>query len=67
MAFSTESLTNGIEACKKNILTFEEAIQKERDTIKEYFVMIEAVQESERKAKTKAKIEANFNKAVNGE
>lgn len=66
MAFSTESLTNGIEACKKNILTFEEAIQKERDTIKEYFVMIEAVQESERKAKAKALTEANFKAAVKG-
>lgn len=64
MAYSTESLTNGIEACKKNIKTFEDAIQKERDTIQEYHAMIETIQDGERKAKAKAAIESNFKRAV---
>lgn len=38
--FSIESLEKGIEACKKNIGTFEDAIQKEKDTIQEYRDMI---------------------------
>jgi len=42
--FSTESLINGIEACKKNIKTFEDAIERERATIKEYRDMIEVVE-----------------------
>ena len=41
MAFNSESLERGIEQCKNNIKTFEDAIQKERNTIKEYYEMIE--------------------------
>jgi len=51
--FSVESLTNGIESCKKNILVFEEAIEKERNTIKEYRGMIETIEENERMAKVR--------------
>ena len=64
MAYSTESLTNGIEACKKNIETFETAIQKERDTITEYYAMIDTIQDLERKAKAKKQIESNFKRAT---
>lgn len=39
--YNVESLENGILACKKNILTFEDAIDRERATIKEYREMIE--------------------------
>lgn len=62
--YNIDSLLNGIEACKRNIQTFEDAIQKERDTIKEYYGMIEAVEKSERFDKAKAAIEANFKAAV---
>lgn len=56
MAYSVESLENGIEACKKNIKTFEDAIEKERNTIKEYHEMIDTVQRKEREAKIRDEI-----------
>lgn len=62
--YNKDSLINGIEACKKNIQTFEDAIQKERDTIKEYYAMIDTIDELERSAKVKKQIESNFKKAV---
>ncbi len=46
--YSAESLERGIENCKKNIKTFEDAIQKERDTINEYYGMIDILKEKER-------------------
>ena len=58
--FSVESLENGIEACKKNILIFEEAIEKERNTIKEYREMMETIGEQERMAKMRDKMETNI-------
>ena len=42
--YSVESLKNGIEAAKKNIKTFEDAIERERETIKEYRSMIEIIE-----------------------
>lgn len=45
--YSVESLTRGIEQCRKNIKIFEDAIDKERDTMKEYRDMIDYI---ERKA-----------------
>lgn len=57
--FSVESLENGIESCKKNILVFEEAIEKERNTIKEYREMIETIGEQERMSKMREKMSAN--------
>ena len=47
MAYSIESLEGGIEKCKKNIEIFEEAIEKERDTIREYRSMIDVLEEKE--------------------
>jgi hypothetical protein len=49
--FSVESLDNGIEASKKNILVFEDAIDKERNTIKEYREMIDTIERKKREAK----------------
>lgn len=49
MAFSVESLELGIEKCKVNIQTFEDAIQKERDTIQEYHGMIDTLREQNRR------------------
>ena len=41
MAFNKDALLRGIEQCKNNIKTFEDAINKEYDTIREYRRMIE--------------------------
>jgi ribosomal protein S20 len=46
--YNPAALKAGIEKCKENIKTFEEAIQRERDTINEYYELIEKVQEKER-------------------
>jgi len=45
--YNTDSLINGIEACKKNIIIFEKAIEKERNTITEYYDMIEVIKKKE--------------------
>ncbi len=42
--YSVESLKEGIEKCKVNIIIFEEAQDRERDTIKEYRFMIETIE-----------------------
>lgn len=39
--FDPVALERGIEQCHKNIRIFEAAIEKERNTIKEYRLMIE--------------------------
>jgi hypothetical protein len=49
--YSIEGLEHGIENCKKNIVTFEEAIKKERETIDEYYRMIDVLKEKERAKK----------------
>lgn len=49
--YKVEALERGIEKCKKNIKIFEEAIDKERDTIKEYRQMIDVIELKERQAK----------------
>jgi prefoldin subunit 5 len=58
--FSVESLENGIESCKKNIRVFEDAIEKERATIKEYREMMETIGEQERAAKQREGMSKNF-------
>jgi prefoldin subunit 5 len=58
--FSVESLENGIESCKKNIRVFEDAIEKERATIKEYREMMETIGEQERAAKQRDEMSKNF-------
>jgi len=47
--FSQDALEKGIEKCKENIKVFEDAIQKEYDTIKEYRNMINTLEEKDRK------------------
>lgn len=41
MSFNEDALRRGIDQCNKNIKIFEEAIQKERDTIDNYYKQIE--------------------------
>lgn len=60
MSYSIESLENGIESCKNNIQTFEDAIDKERNTIKEYRVMIEVVERKQREASVREDIQKNL-------
>ena len=42
--FSVESLENGIVNSRKNISVLEDAIDKERNTIKEYRIMINDIE-----------------------
>jgi len=55
--YSIEGLENGIEQARKNIKTFEDAIQKERDTIDEYYGMIDVLKEKERAKKAAEALE----------
>jgi len=53
--YSADNLKRGIEAAEKNIKTFEEAIDKERETIKKFYWMIEQI---DRKDSEQKKAEA---------
>ena len=46
--YSLEGLEHGIDRCKVNIGVLETAIEKERNTIKEYRIMIDSVETSDR-------------------
>ncbi len=49
--YSIEGLERGIENSKKNIKTFEEAIDKERQLIGEWYGMIDVLKQKERDSK----------------
>lgn len=51
MAYTLKGLENGIVGCKKNIAALESAIEKERNTIKEYRIMMDSIEESDRRLK----------------
>lgn len=53
--YNKQSLIDGIQKCKDNILIFENAIDNERKTIKDYQQMIDIMDEQERKEKEIAK------------
>ena len=53
MPYNSDALLRGIEQSKANIKTFEQAIDKERQQIKEYYRMIEKNDEQERLNKLK--------------
>jgi len=57
--YQKEGLTDGIARCKINIKSLEEAIKKERSTIKEYRIMIDDIERAEQ-----AKKEAEANVTV---
>jgi len=48
--YNADALEKGIEACRKNIKTFEEAIEKEYATIKEYRRMKEVIERKQMQA-----------------
>ena len=62
--YNTDSLKAGIEQCKNNIKTFEEAIAREYVTISEYRRMIFVLEEKEATAK---KAQANIHVEVEAE
>jgi hypothetical protein len=65
--FSVESLDNGIEASKKNILVFEDAIDKERNTIKEYREMIDIIERKKREAKIRKEMSSQVEVVRDGD
>jgi len=48
--YNIDSLRHGIESAKKNIATFEDAIIKEKETIKEYRFMIKHLEDKKAKS-----------------
>lgn len=46
--FSIEGLEEGIVNAKRNIKVLEEAIDRERNTIKEYRIMMDDIEEADR-------------------
>jgi len=58
--YSIDGLERGIAQSRKNIRTFEDAIDKERATIKEYLGMIETLERKDKEiqdAKNNVKVE----------
>jgi uncharacterized protein YktA (UPF0223 family) len=51
--YTTGTLEAGIEACKKNIKTFEDAIEKEYATIKQFREMKEIIERKKQEAHLK--------------
>jgi len=49
--YSIKGLEDGIEHAKKNIAVLEDAIERERNTIKEYRIMIDSIEVADRKKK----------------
>lgn len=49
MAYSIEGLEHGIERCDVNIKLLEVAVEKERQTKKDYRIMIDNLEKAERK------------------
>ena len=45
--FSIDNLRHGIQQARKNIQTFEDAIEKENETIKQFKFMIETIEKKE--------------------
>lgn len=50
--YSTEALEEGIKKCQDNIKIFEEAIQKERNTMNDYQGMINVLHSKKRLAES---------------
>ena len=48
MPYNKQALEDGILKCKKNIQVFEDAIEKERQTIKDYRDMMDTMDEQAR-------------------
>jgi len=55
--YNINSLKDGIEQAKKNIIIFEEAIRKEGETIEEYRGMISHLEQEKKLAEIKEQLE----------
>lgn len=55
--YSIEGLERGIESSKKNIKVFEDAIKKERETMAQYYEMIDVLKRKKIEAETKKLLE----------
>ena len=49
--YSIEGLENGINGARANIASLESAIDKERNTIKDYRIMIDDIERADKKLK----------------
>lgn len=47
--YDKNGLEEGVRNCKRNIKVLEKAIEDERNTVKEYRLMIESIERAERK------------------
>lgn len=62
--YSVESLYNGIRACEVNIVTFEDAIKKERQTMTEYRWMIDQIERKKNEAIEASIAQAEVNASI---
>ena len=61
--YNQAAIKAGIEKCKENIKVFEIAIEKERETIKEYYDIIDTLERKAREVKeVKEKIHIEIEK-----
>lgn len=58
---SIEGLKRGIEHAKKNIKTFEDAIETERETISRFYEMIDTLKQKERETEAAKRLEEQVN------
>lgn len=49
--YTIEGLEHGIERCKVNIASLEKGIEKERNTIKDYRIMIDDIEQAAKQKK----------------
>lgn len=62
--YSVESLHNGIRSCEVNIVTFEDAIKKERKTMTEYRWMIDQIERKKSEAIEASIVQAEVNASI---
>ena len=55
--YNIDGLQTGIDNCRKNIQIFEDAIRKEKETIRQYEFFIAQLVRKEKKARAEAKEE----------
>lgn len=64
--YSVAALKNGIEKCKENIKVFEDAIDKENATIKDYRSMIQTIKDKEQQAELAKTLEQRIEIEIDG-
>ena len=59
--YTTDGLEHGIKRCRINIENLEQAIETERNTIKDYRFMLDEIQKSDDTMKAAREMEEKFN------